>query len=112
MFLFLASCTKIETPTPMLIDLGKPSTNAIITNVDPVVTKGGVTVTVSVTSGSKYSIQLLDLKGDVKNSLGFLADQETIIKKLNYSNLEDGDYTLTLVDISGREYKRNITIKH
>ncbi|NBW33773.1 MAG: hypothetical protein EBR30_01810 [Cytophagia bacterium] len=96
----------------MLIDLGKTSTKTTITDVDPAITKGGLTVTMSVTTGAKYSIQVIDLKGDVKNSLGFLANEDTVVKKLNYSSLENGDYALVLVDISGREYKRYITIKH
>ena len=112
MLLLLASCTKIETPMPTQIDLGKLSTASSIVDVSPIVTTGIVNLTIKATAGSKYSLQLIDLKGDVRNSLGFLANEDTIMKKLNYSDISNGDYVITLIDISGREMKRNITIKH
>ena len=107
--IFIISCTKVP-PVPV-IELGKVSTSTAIDKVEPVLTKGPVTLTLSVTEGAKYSIQLTDLVGDVKYATGFTADKNLVIKQLDYSDVKSGDYAVTLVDIFGKEYKRNITIK-
>jgi hypothetical protein len=109
LFLFVVGCTKVNQPIP--INLGKEATSTAITHLSTTVTKGDVDVTMNVTPGAKYSIQLIDLKGDVKSSTGFTADKELITKKLNYSDVNSGDYTITLIDILGKEYKRSLTIK-
>jgi hypothetical protein len=103
-------CRKVDVPTPV-INLGKVATATSIEKVEPVLTKGPVTLTLSVTKDAKYSIQLIDLKGDVKSSTGFTADKDLVIKNLDYSDVKSGDYTIVLLDISGNEYKRNLTIK-
>ena len=103
-------CRKVDVPTPV-INLGKVATATSIEEVEPVLTKGPVTLTLSVTKDAKYSIQLIDLKGDVKYSTGFTADKDLVIKNLDYSDVKSGDYTIVLLDISGNEYKRNLTIK-
>jgi hypothetical protein len=105
----ISSCTKVQ-PTPE-ISLGKIATSTAIERVEPVITKGPITLTLSVTEGAKYAIQLIDLKGDVKYATGFTADNNMVIKKLDYSDVNSGDYTVTLIDIFGKEYKRQITIK-
>ena len=107
--IFIISCQKIQ-PVPT-IQLGKVATATSIKKVEPVLTKGPVTLTLSVTKDAKYSIQLIDLKGDVKYSTGFTADKDLVIKNLDYSDVKSGDYTIVLLDISGNEYKRNLTIK-
>jgi hypothetical protein len=109
---FVIACTKVNAPAPQVIDLGKEATATAITELSTAVTTGEVTVTMNVTPGAKYSLQLIDLKGDVKYATGFTADNTLVIKKLNYSDVNSGDYTITLIDISGKEYKRSITIKH
>lgn len=112
LFLFIIACTKVNAPAPVSIDLGKEATATAITDLSTAVTTGEVTITMSVTPGAKYSLQLIDLKGDVKYATGFTADNELVIKKLNYSDVNSGDYTITLIDIKGKEYKRSLTIKH
>jgi hypothetical protein len=107
--LVLFSCTKV-TPTPV-IELGEQAKVTQINSVNPPVSTGKVIANLSVTPGAKYSLQLIDLKGDVKYTTGFTADKELIIKELDYSDVKSGDYAVTLIDIFGREYKRNITIK-
>lgn len=109
LFLFILACTKVD--QSISINLGKEATSTAITNLSTAVTTGDVTITMSVTPGAKYSIQLIDLKGDVKSSIGFTADKELVTKQLNYSDVNSGDYTVVLIDISGREYKRSLTIK-
>ncbi len=108
--LVIYSCHKVDLPAPE-INLGKESTSTAIVSLSTAITTGKVDIMLNVTPGAKYSIQLIDLKGDVKSSTGFTADKELITKKLNYSNVNSGDYTITLIDILGKEYKRSLTIK-
>ena len=106
------ACTKVDIPAPQVIDLGKESTATAIINLSTVLIKDKVDVTMSLTPGAKYSLRLIDLNNDVKKSIGFTADNTLVIKTLDYSDVKTGDYTLELIDISGKEYKRLITIKH
>ena len=108
--ILIFGCRKVDTPTPV-ISLGKVATATSIEKVEPVLTKGPVTLTLSVTKDAKYSIQLIDLKGDVKYSTGFTADKDLVIKNLDYSDVKSGDYAIVLIDIFGKEHKRQITIK-
>lgn len=107
--LLLIACTKVAS-TPV-IELGVQAKMTQINSVNPPISTGKVIANLSVTPGAKYSLQLIDLKGDVKYSTGFTADKDLIIKELDYSDVNSGDYVVTLVDIFGKEYKRNITIK-
>ena len=106
------ACTKIDIPAPQVIDLGKESTATAIVSLSTVLIKDKVDVTMNLTPGAKYSLRLIDLNGDVKKATGFTADNTLVIKTLDYSDVKSGDYTLELIDISGKEYKRLITIKH
>jgi hypothetical protein len=106
------ACTKIDIPAPQVIDLGKESTATAIVSLSTVLIKDKVDVTMNLTPGAKYSLRLIDLNNDVKKSIGFTADNTLVIKTLDYSDVKTGDYTLELIDISGKEYKRLITIKH
>lgn len=107
--LLLIACTKVaSTPT---IELGVQAKVTQINSVTPPISTGKVIANLSVTPGAKYSLQLIDLKGDVKSATGFTADKDLIIKELDYSDVNSGDYIVTLIDIFGKEYKRNITIK-
>jgi hypothetical protein len=106
------ACTKVDVPMPQVIDLGKQSTSTSIISLSTMLIKDKVDVTMSLTPGAKYSLRLIDLNNDVKKSVGFTADNTLVIKTLDYSDVKTGDYTLELIDISGKEYKRLITIKH
>lgn len=108
--ILIFGCRKVDSSTPV-ISLGKMATATSIEKVEPVLTKGPVTLTLSVTKDAKYSIQLIDLKGDVKYATGFTADKELVIKNLDYSDVKSGDYAIVLIDIFGKEHKRQITIK-
>ena len=107
--ILVIACSKVVS-TPV-IELGKQATSTTINSVNPPVSTGKVIASMTVTPGAKYSLQLIDLKGDVKSATGFVADKDLVIKELDYSDVNSGDYTVTLIDISGTEYKRNITIK-
>jgi hypothetical protein len=106
------ACTKVDVPMPQVIDLGKQSTSTSIISLSTMLIKDKVDVTMSLTPGAKYSLRLIDLNNDVKKSVGFTADNTLVIKTLDYSDVKTGDYTLELIDISGKDYKRLITIKH
>ena len=103
------ACTKVVS-TPV-IELGEKATATKINSVYPPITTGKVIANLSVTPGSKYSLQLINLAGDVKYVTGFTADKELIVKELDYSDVKSGDYTVVLIDIFGTEYKQNLTIK-
>lgn len=103
------ACTKVVS-TPV-IELGEKATATKINSVYPPITTGKVIANLSVTPGSKYSLQLINLAGDVKYVTGFTADKELIIKELDYSDVKSGDYSVVLIDIFGTEYKQNLTIK-
>lgn len=106
------ACTKVDIPAPQVIDLGKESTSTSIVSLSTVLINDKVDVTMNLTPGAKYSLRLIDLNNDIKKSIGFTADNTLVIKTLDYSDVKTGDYTLELIDISGKEYKRLITIKH
>lgn len=106
----ISSCTKVQ-PGPVVINLGEKATATKINKVAPPITTGPVTLELNVTKGAKYSIQLIDLKGDVKYATGFTADKELVTKELDYSDVKSGDYAVVLIDIFGTEYKQSLTIK-
>lgn len=104
-----AACTKVQTiPT---INLGIGATSTKINSVFPPVTTGKVTVDMDVTPGAKYSIQLTDMKGVVKEATGFTASSTAERKTIDYSDRDNGDYFVVLIDIKGTETKQVITIK-
>ena len=107
--LILIACTKVVS-TP-IIELGEKSKVTKINSINPPISTGKVIANLSVTPGAKYSLQLINLKEEVKYVTGFVADKELIIKELNYSDVNPGDYTIVLIDVFGTEYKHNITIK-
>lgn len=108
----IIACTKVDIPVPQVIDLGKQSTSTSIVSLSTVLIKDKVDVTMNLTPGAKYALRLIDLNNDVKKSVGFTADNTLVVRTLDYSDVKTGDYTLELIDISGKEYKRLITIKH
>jgi hypothetical protein len=102
----------VEIPAPHVIDLGKVSTSTAIVSLSTALIKDKVDVTMSLTPGAKYSLRLIDLNNNIKKSVGFTADNTLVVRTLDYSDVKTGYYTLELIDISGKEYKRLITIKH
>ena len=102
------SCTKVDIPTPQVIDLGKVSSTTLIKSVS----KSGniVTVDYQVTVGSKYSVQIIPFGSEepaIKQ--GFTADAEVVTKAYDLSSLKKMDYDLVLTDIKGVEIKYPIT---
>ena len=108
--IFILGCTKIDY-TPQ-IDLGIVSSSTQINKVTPIVSDGkAVLVAMTLTVGSKYSLQVSDLLEKEYKVVGFTAESTLTIKTLDLSDLKEGDYTIVLMDIKGNEIKRHIVIK-
>ena len=108
-FVLLVGCRKIDfTPN---IDLGMQSQSTSIAKVYPIVSTGLITVDMNLTEGAKYSLQVTDLLDNTLKTYGFTADNNIYTRKLDLTDLKNGDYNLVLIDISGKETKTNIIIK-
>ena len=69
------------------------------------------TLSVNVTPGSKYSVQITNIEGDVLSSQGLNADEKLEVVKLNTSKINSGVYDLIFMDVEGNELKYPIIIK-
>jgi hypothetical protein len=107
--ILLVGCRKNDFPLP--INLGVQSQSTSITKVHPIVSNGQITVDMNVTSGAKYSLQVTDLLDNEIEVIGFTADKDIYMRKLDLTNLKNGDYNLILIDINGKESRANIIIK-
>jgi hypothetical protein len=105
----LVGCRKIDFPAP--INLGVQSQSTAITKVHPIISNGQITVYMNVTSGAKYSLQVTDLLDNEIKTFGFTADSDIYTRKLDLTDLKNGDYNLVLIDIAGKETRTNIIIK-
>jgi hypothetical protein len=109
-FIFVG-CTKIQIEPPK-IELGAIPKASVINKVSPIVSNGSnIVVDMTLTTDAKYSLQVTDLLGNELKILGFTAESSNVTKKLDFSDLKNGDYNLILIDIQGSEYKTNIVIK-
>lgn len=110
-FTIIISCEKVKPPKP-LINLGKESSTTRIDKVYPIISDGkSVTLDMSLTVGSKYSLQVTDLLDNKIKTFGFTSDRTSYSKTLDLSSLENGDYNILLIDTKGNEIKINIIIK-
>lgn len=107
--LTIDSCRKSDYIPAPKIDLGKVSTIMNLTSKPTAENK--YTLEANVTPGSKYSFQIINLKGDVIKSQGLVADQETEIVILDVSKVSSGVYDLIFIDTKGNELKYPIVIK-
>jgi hypothetical protein len=104
----LIACTKhIDVVAPE-INLGKESTGMSFTS-SPVINNGKVTFSVQVTPDAKYSVQIVDISGDVKVKQGLTATKsiETISMPLD----KFGAFDVVVLDIKGNEIKQPIIKK-
>ena len=104
------SCTKIDMPTPQIIDLGKLSTSTAIKSINQ--SGNVVTAIFETTVGAKYSVQIVPFGSDepVKKE-GFTATETETKKIYDLSNLARKDYDLIFIDVSGKEVKYPIIKK-
>jgi hypothetical protein len=105
----LVGCRKVDFPLP--IDLGVQAKSTSITKVHPIISNGQIIVDMNVTSGAKYSLQVTDLLDNKIKTFGFTADNDIYTRKLDLTDLKNGDYNLVLIDIAGKEIRTNIIIK-
>lgn len=94
------------------VDLGVPSMMMAINNTSSPVTSGPYSVTVSVTPGATYSLQLTHIDGTIVNNYGFTATSGQMTISLNYSTVPNGAYDLVLMDNTGRLLKNAVIIQH
>jgi hypothetical protein len=109
-FIILVGCTKVVQPIPQVIDLGTKATSTAIKHISQV--GNIVTAEFQTTAGSKYSIQIVPFGSDepIKTE-GFTANDTTVQRVLNLSNLPKKDYDLIFIDVNGKEVKYPIIIK-
>lgn len=108
--LVLLACRKVvDVPVPV-IDLGKKSTAFAFKSI-PYVENGTVVFKMQATVGAKYSIQVIDIRGDVKVKQGLLASSELELIKLPLDKVNIGAYDLVVLDITGAEIKLPIIKK-
>lgn len=101
--------------SPIIIDntnLGVASTSTLIVASSGPITAGPLAITVEVTPGARYVLQLTDIKNNVVRTTGFTAESSTEVKQLNYSDVQNGSYDLSLMDTNGRLMKVPVLIQH
>lgn len=108
--LTVGSCQK-QSITPTKIDMGKESTQMSFAS--PVYLNNTNThaVSVNTTIGAKYSVQVVDISGDVVLSQGLTSDQEIETVNLNLKDKSKGVYDLIFIDIKGNEIKQPLIIR-
>lgn len=110
------SCSVDNHPTaPQVIvgdvSMGVKSMSTVIANISEKVTSGKVTITMTITPGAMYSLQLTDIQGNIINTTGFTANTITLVKLLDYTAVPVGTYDLNLMDTSGNSNKIPVIIQ-
>lgn len=94
------------------IDLGKVSESTQIEKVSSTVISDKLDVSFKLTSGARYSAQLIDIKGDVVDTHGFTATNINETRTFDYSKIKNGSYDFTLTDTQGKTVKVPVIITH
>ena len=108
--LMIPSCRKEDSLNIKPINLGKTSyemrfvTSSVTNNNSAVITLG-------VTPGSKYSVQITDIAGEAVASKGLIADEMVEIVTIDVKNVTNGIYDVIVIDTKGKEIKQPINIK-
>lgn len=115
--IFIMSCTIDNHPmAPQVIindmTLGAKSMSTVIVKVSNPANAGLLNVTMTVTPGSMYSLQLTDIHDNVINSQGFTSNTITLYKVLDFTTIANGSYDLSLMDTSGKVSKIPLIIQH
>jgi hypothetical protein len=115
--LFIMGCTVDNHPmAPQVMvndmSLGTKSMSTVLVKVTNPSNLGLLTVTMTVTPGAMYSLQLTDIHDKVINSQGFTANTITLFKVLDFTALANGSYDLSLIDTSGNVSKIPLIIQH
>lgn len=86
--------------------------STVIVKVSNPANAGLLNVTMTVTPGSMYSLQLTDIHDNVINSQGFTSNTITLYKVLDFTTIANGSYDLSLMDTSGKVSKIPLIIQH
>lgn len=100
---------------PKFIDetyMGRESASTKIVDISSTIVNGKLKVTLDVTPGAMYTLQLVNIKGEMVDNHGFTAGGSTVEKTLDYSKIANGSYDLTLMDTNGNMTKVPVIIKH
>lgn len=92
--------------------LGRESASTKIVGLSSMTVSDKVKVTLDVTPGAMYTLQLVNIKGEMVDNHGFTAGSTTVEKTLDYSKIANGSYDLTLMDTNGKMTKVPVIIKH
>jgi hypothetical protein len=97
-----------NTETP----LGVIPTSTKIVSTSSLTTSGKLNVTLDVTPGAMYSLQLVNIKGEMVDNHGFTAVQARVVKSMDYTKIPNGNYDLTLMATNGNMTKVPVIITH
>lgn len=99
-------------PTPVRpIDLGVASVYMNVVNTSGLVTSGDYNITLDVTPGAVYSLQLTHINGNILHNYPFTAQTGRVTVTLNYATVPPGAYDLYLMNTSGQELKVPVIIQ-
>lgn len=108
--IFIVACRKIDFVQPNTIDLGVKSTSTAIKSI--IVSNNVVRATFETTIGAKYSVQIVPFGSEqpvIKE--GFTANEVSVNKVYDLSNLPKKNYDLIFIDIDGKEVKFPVIVK-
>jgi hypothetical protein len=94
------------------IDLGVPSVSMNVVSTSGLTVNDTYTLTMNVTQGAMYSLQLTHINGNIVHNHSFTAQTSQVTVTLNYANVPSGAYDLYLMNTSGQELKVPVIIKH
>lgn len=108
--LTIGSCQK-ENIQKVKIDMGKESTQMNFTSPAYLTNTNNYTFSVNTTIGAKYSVQVVNLNGEVILSQGLTSDQSIETISVDLKDKPKGVYDLIFIDIKGNEIKQPLIIK-
>jgi hypothetical protein len=93
------------------IDLGPPSVMMNVVSSSGPLVSDTYSITLDVSQGSLYSLQLTHIDGTIVHNHPFTAQAARVTVTLNYANVPSGAYDLYLMNTSGRELKVPVIIQ-
>lgn len=106
----IPSCKKEAKLNSIPLDVDKQSVRLGFNSI-PIYNNNNIITNISVTVGTKYSVQLTDIFGEVVASKGGVAASEVESVTIDTKDLKPGMYDIIVVDIKGKEIKQPINIK-
>ena len=94
------------------VDFGVPSVAMNVVSTSGLIVNNTYTLTMNVTQGAVYSLQLTHINGNIVHNHPFVAQTSQVTVTMNYANVPSGAYDLYLMNTSGQELKVPVIIKH